>query len=80
MLGWLIRILLLGAGIIAGWFVPRDQLGYTVIQMVIVLVLIVIASVAVIYFPARRHRKNNAAQRDRLNQAHMENTDEDKRK
>lgn len=28
MIGWLVRILMLGAGIVAGWFVPRDQLGY----------------------------------------------------
>ena len=75
MLGWLIRILLLGAGIIAGWFVPRDQLGYAIIQMVVVLVLIVMASVAVIYFPARRGRKSKTGQ-DRLSQAPPEKSGE----
>ena len=53
-MGWLIRIFLIGAGVVAGWFVPRDQLGYTVVQFVVVLLSILIVSIAVLYFPRLR--------------------------
>ena len=54
MLGWLIRIVIAGAGVVAGWFVPRDQLGYTIMQFVVLLVLILAVSVAILYFPRLR--------------------------
>lgn len=56
MLGWLVRILMLGAGIVAGWFVSRDQLGYTIIQLVVLLLLILVISVVVLYSPFRRRQ------------------------
>lgn len=51
MIGWLVRILLLAGGVVAGWFVPRDELGYTIIQFVVVLLIILAFSVATIYLP-----------------------------
>ena len=51
---WLIRILLAGGGVVAGWFVPRDQLGYTIVQFVVVLLLILMVSIVVLYFPRIR--------------------------
>lgn len=56
MIGWLVRILMLGAGIVAGWFVPRDQLGYTIVQFVVLLLLILVVSVVVLYLPIFRGR------------------------
>ena len=56
MIGWLVRILMLGAGIVAGWFVPRDQLGYTIVQFVVLLLLVLVISVVLLYFPIRRGR------------------------
>lgn len=53
-MSWLIRILMASAGIVAGWFIPRDQLGYTVIQLVVLLLLILVVSVVVLYFPRLR--------------------------
>lgn len=53
-MGWLIRIILAGAGVVAGWFVPRDQLGYTIIQFVVGILLILAVSVVVLYFPQLR--------------------------
>lgn len=31
MLDWIARFIMLAAGIIAGWFVPKDDIGYSVI-------------------------------------------------
>ena len=53
-MSWLIRILLAGAGIVAGWFMPRDQIGYTIMQFVVFLLLILAASVVVLYLPKLR--------------------------
>lgn len=53
-MGWLIRIFLIGAGVVAGWFVPRDQIGYTVVQFVVALLSILIVSIAILYFPRLR--------------------------
>lgn len=54
MIGWLVRILMLAGGVVAGWFVPRDELGYTIIQFVVVLLIILAASVATLYLPVLR--------------------------
>ena len=54
MIGWLVRILLLAGGFVAGWFVPRDELGYAIIQFVVVLLIILAASVATLYLPVLR--------------------------
>lgn len=53
-MGWLIRIAIAGAGVVAGWFVPRDQLGYTIIEFVVLLLLILVVSVVILYFPRLR--------------------------
>jgi len=59
-IGWLVRILLLAGGVVAGWFVPRDELGYTIIQFVVVLLIILAASVATLYLPALRRWRRDA--------------------
>ncbi|MCZ8544312.1 hypothetical protein OOJ09_08990 [Mesorhizobium qingshengii] len=53
-MSWLIRILLAGAGVVAGWFLPRDQIGYTIMQFVVFLLLVLTASVVVLYLPRLR--------------------------
>ena len=39
MLGWVIRVLLVSAAGIAGWFIARDAPNFSVIQMLVFLVL-----------------------------------------
>lgn len=53
-MGWLARILLLLAGIVAGWFVPRDQIGYSIIQFVVLLIMIFVVAMAALYLPKVR--------------------------
>jgi hypothetical protein len=40
MLGWIVRILLIVAGAITGWFVARDATNFGVLQMFVMLALI----------------------------------------
>lgn len=42
MFGWLARIVLAVAGVIAGWFVAREAQNFSLIQMSIALLLITI--------------------------------------
>lgn len=51
MVGWIVRIMLIGAGVVAGWFVPKDETGFAVIQFVIALLLIAALSVVGLYWP-----------------------------
>ena len=43
--------MLLGAGVVAGWFVPKEGVGYIIIQFVVVLVVIAGSSAAIMYSP-----------------------------
>jgi hypothetical protein len=42
MLGWLVRVLLIVAGAITGWFVARDATNFGVLQMFVMLALITV--------------------------------------
>ncbi|MBI1291475.1 hypothetical protein GC173_09565 [bacterium] len=53
-MAWLARLLLLLAGVIAGWFVPRDEIGHAVMQFVVLLIVIFVVSMAVLYLPKVR--------------------------
>jgi hypothetical protein len=52
MLAWLVRLILIPAGVIAGWFVAKDAPNFGVVQMVVALVLMVFI-VAVLAFSSR---------------------------
>jgi hypothetical protein len=41
MIAWLIRIILIPAGVIAGWFVARDAPNFGIVQAMVALFLIV---------------------------------------
>ena len=42
MFGWLVRVLMIIAGVITGWFVARDATNFGVLQMFVMLALITI--------------------------------------
>ena len=42
MFGWLIRVLMIIAGVITGWFVARDATNFGVLQMFVMLALITV--------------------------------------
>jgi len=53
-MGWVVRILIVFAGVIAAWFVSRDDLRFSTVQFVILLMLLLIACVVGFYFPKIR--------------------------
>lgn len=51
MLGWLVRVLLVAGGVIAGWLVGRDAPNFTFVQTVATLLLIVIVVAVLAFWP-----------------------------
>lgn len=51
MLGWILRMLLVIAGSITGWFVARDALNFNIIQMVVAVILFTIAVMIATFWP-----------------------------
>jgi membrane protein DedA with SNARE-associated domain len=59
-MAWLVRGLLVLAGIVASWWVAEDEPVFPVVQMVIVVVLIVFALlIAEVWLPRWRERLSN---------------------
>lgn len=50
MLGWILRILLVVAGSISSWFVARDALNFTIIQMVVAVILFTLAVMIIAFW------------------------------
>jgi len=46
MLNWLVRLLMISAAGIAGWFVARDAPNFSIIQMLVLLVLMAVVIAA----------------------------------
>ena len=52
-MGWIIRAVLIVAGIVASWFIAKDAVNFPIFQMVVALLLIVFV-VAVLALWRRR--------------------------
>ena len=51
MFGWFVRVLLIVAGVITGWFVARDATNFGVLQMFVMLALFSICVAALAFWP-----------------------------
>ncbi len=51
MIGWLVRLVLIVAGIVAAWFVPRDSINFSVIQIGVVLVAVLLIAIGSLGIP-----------------------------
>ena len=49
MLGWIIRVLLISAAGIAGWFIARDAPNFSTIEMLVFLVLMAAVIAAAVF-------------------------------
>jgi hypothetical protein len=59
-MAWLVRGLLVLAGIVASWWIAEDEPIFPIVQMVIVLLLVVFALlVAEVWLPRWRERYSN---------------------
>jgi len=60
MIKWLVRPIMIVAAVIAGWFVARDAVNFSIIQMVVVLLLVAaLAAAAILETLADRANNNN---------------------
>jgi hypothetical protein len=62
MIKWLVRPIMLVAAVIAGWFVARDAVNFSIIQMVVALLLVtaLVAVAAVVEALADRAESNKS--------------------
>ncbi len=62
MIKWLVRPIMLVAAVIAGWFVARDAVNFSIIQMVVALLLVtaLVAVAAVVETLADRAESNKS--------------------
>lgn len=51
MIGWLVRLVLIIAGVVAAWFVPRDSINFSVIQIGVVLVAVLLIAIGSLGIP-----------------------------
>ena len=51
MVGWVVRVLLIIAGLITSFFVARDALNFEIIQMVVALMLFTLFIVIITFWP-----------------------------
>ncbi len=56
MFGWLIRLIMIPAGVIAGWLVAKDAPNFGIVQLSVALLLLVFI-VAVLAFSSRFDEK-----------------------
>ena len=66
MLGWIVRLLLALAGIVAGWFVAREDTRFVLFQMVAAMLLVTAGVAAAAFGPSliRRFTRKRQADRD----------------
>lgn len=53
MLSWLVRLILLFSGMIAGWIIARDAPNFGVVQAMTALLLIALSAFVLAIWPAR---------------------------
>jgi hypothetical protein len=65
MVAWIARIVLIAAGLIAGWFVPATALNFPIFQMTIALLLVVLIIIALAFWrPGRRDKSEKSAKQE----------------
>lgn len=53
MINWLVRGLLIVAGVVTGWFLAKDAPNFGVIQMVVALLLLTLIVAVIAFWPDR---------------------------
>lgn len=52
MLNWVVRIVLMVAGVVASWFVAKDALSFGLVQMTIAILLCTLVVLVLAFWPA----------------------------
>lgn len=62
---WVVRAVLFVSGIVAGWFIPRDRIGYDIVQFVVAILFLLLVSLIVLYYPRLRGRRATSDESNR---------------
>lgn len=52
MLSWIVRILMLAAGSVAGWFAAKDSAAFGIVQMAVAVILLALIVAVLAFWPA----------------------------
>ena len=53
MISWIVRFLLIAAGVVTGWFIAEDAANFGVVQMMVALLLLTLTVAVVAFWPSR---------------------------
>lgn len=53
MISWIVRLLMIAAGVVTGWFVAKDAVNFGVIQMMVSLMLLTLIVAVLAFWPSR---------------------------
>jgi hypothetical protein len=53
MLGWIVGVLLIAAGVVASWLVAKDSPQFGMMQMAVALILVVLVIAVLAFWPER---------------------------
>ena len=65
MIGWVVRLLMIAAGVVTSWFVAKDAVNLGVVQMMVTLLLLTLIVAVVAFWPSRWPTRLNRLQRSR---------------
>jgi uncharacterized membrane protein YoaK (UPF0700 family) len=54
MVGWIVRLLMIAAGVVTGWFVAKDAPIFGVAQVMVALLLLTFIVAVLAFWPRRR--------------------------
>jgi len=65
MIGWVVRLLMVAAGVVTGWFVAKDAVNFGVVQMMVALLLLTLIVAVLALWPSNWTARLNRLQRSR---------------
>ena len=65
MIGWVVRLLMIAAGAVTGWFVAKDAVNFGAVQMMVALLLLTLIVAVLAFWPPRWTIRLNRLPRSR---------------
>lgn len=53
MISWIVRFLMIAAGIVTSWFLAKDAVNFGIVQMMVALLLLALTVALVAFWPSR---------------------------
>jgi hypothetical protein len=53
MISWIVRFLMIAAGVVTSWFVAKDAVNFGVIQLMVALMLLTLIVAVLAFWPSR---------------------------